>query len=122
MVDPAAPNRPMVILSLMAISWLAKPTEVITNVVAEEGTDNRKEPSGPVEVPTLVPLAVTEAPTTGDPSLLSVTLPETVLSWAKATWNANSIRTGSNIALMKRLGVINSGFKFKVGVNYVQFT
>jgi hypothetical protein len=98
------------------------PTEEMIKAVADEGTEMLKLPSAPVEVPILIPLAVTEAPDTGDPSLLSVTLPVTVLFCAIETWNAKSITTGNKIALIKRFGVINSGFKFKVGVNYVHFT
>jgi hypothetical protein len=71
------------------------------------------EPSAPLVVPADDPLATTEAPDIGDPSLESVTLPVTVLFCATATCNAKSIATGSRRALNKRFGFINSGFKIK---------
>jgi hypothetical protein len=80
---------------------LPNPTEETTRVVTEAGTDMLKKPSALVEVPTVVPLAVTEAPETGDPSLASVTLPETVLFWAIETWDAKSI-AATVIALKNR--------------------
>jgi hypothetical protein len=66
----------------MFTSWLPNPTEEITKVVAEEGTEILKEPSVPVWVPVFDPFTTTEAPTNADPSLESFTVPEMVLFWA----------------------------------------
>jgi hypothetical protein len=48
-----------------------------TRVVAPCGTDKLYPPSGPVKVPTVVPLTVTDAPGIVRPSSWLVTVPET---------------------------------------------
>ena len=109
-LDPDA-ARTMFMLSVMFTSTVPKPTEETTSTLALAGTLSWKVPSAAEDVPVVVPLAATDAPETGAPSLPSVTLPDTVLFCATATWNAKSIATGSSMALSKRFGFINSGFK-----------
>src|SRR3954469_5574382 len=103
----------------MATSFIPKPTELMTSVLAVCGTVNLKVPSLEVAVPIDEPLTVTVAPATGEPSLLSETLPVTTFSCAKVgsdnKKNSNEHRmllTHSN-----RVVDINSGFALALMCN-----
>jgi hypothetical protein len=79
-------------------SCVAKPTEEITRVVVEEGTESLNVPSVPVEVPVELPLAVTETPGIADPSFESVILPVITFSCEKPVIEINN-KQGKTIAL-----------------------
>ena len=80
----------IVILSLMACSFVPKPMELNTTVVAEAGALSVKEPSPPVVAPTDVPLMSTVTPGRPSPDVWSVTRPVMVRSWAAACKTAQS--------------------------------
>ena len=68
-----------------------------------------KAPSALVTVPpALEPFAKTDAPTTGDPSFESVTLPVITLSWPKETKDILMAMNSMKHACSSRLRVINN--------------
>jgi hypothetical protein len=77
--------------SVMATSCSVNPTAEITSVVAFAGTLREKLPSAVVLVPVLEPFIITDAPGIPLPSLLSVTLPVTVLFCENATWEIRKV-------------------------------
>ncbi len=94
--EAATKETSIEVLSVISNSCLSNSAEDITNVLIPAGTEIRNVPSAEVEVPVLEPLGCTDAPTTGEPSFESVTLPVTTLSCASA--EREKSRNGNKIA------------------------
>jgi len=69
-----------VLLEETSTSCEPNPTYETVRVFTDPGTEMEKVPSVPVVVPLLVPFGLTVAPTIGEPSFASVTVPVTTLS------------------------------------------
>src|SRR5580700_11023755 len=82
---------PIALLFAIPSSLEAKLTAEMTMVFAPAGMEREKLPSGPVLVPTRVPLMVTEAPAIGAP-VESNTVPETVRFCAATRPSSNRVQ------------------------------